>query len=102
MRNKGIYILLLIVFYFIFYYSFVYIHEQAHQEVYVSYGIDGEIRVNFNGGGEFRPEEPCPNDFCTLANDNVDSFGYQLQHIFTFFFFTFLLKEVYRLYGEDE
>jgi len=73
-------------------------HEGAHVEVFKDYGIESEIRWTFNLSEEYqvytKAERPC----CTLANNNVDSFGYQLfmvyLMVFAGFIFIIFLMEI--------
>ena len=67
--------------------NYTWSHEQAHQQIYKNYGVESEIEYGFFGlnGGVTKPNYQQANrkcdDFCQLAQRQVDSFGYQTQPI---------------------
>jgi disulfide bond formation protein DsbB len=76
----------------------IYYHEAAHQEVFAEYGIDSRVEY-FSHFPDVMTiaEAPCPTEECSLANRNVDSFGYQLTGLYVIamfgFFFLLLVME---------
>lgn len=72
----------------------IYAHEQGHQSIYRSYGIDSKIRLRPLAAVTIA-EEPCPIPECTLAHDINDSIMYHIEMLISLliFGFFFLLYE---------
>lgn len=67
-------------------------HEQAHSEIYLSYGIKSNIEY-FSHFPDFVTiaESPCPTDSCELANNINDIIGYSLMPFYILIGFGFFL-----------
>ena len=78
----------LILYMAIFLLGFVglgYIHEQVHVEIYRGYGIDSHVEYLSHFPDLVTiADEPCPNEFCTLANDMNEVVSYPLFIFYAF------------------
>ena len=63
-----------------------YMHEQVHVEIYRGYGIESRVEY-FSHFPDLVTiaDEPCPNEFCILANDLNEVVGYPLFIFYAFF-----------------
>lgn len=62
---------------------FTYAHEEAHRQVLYHYNIDSHIEWFSHFPVVVTvPDSPCPTESCILANNIVDSYGYQMQIVF--------------------
>ena len=52
-------------------------HEFVHQAIFESYNINGKVSLFY-----FQPEENCPTEECTLANNINEVVGYNLVPLF--------------------
>lgn len=73
-------LIILIVIWLLGFFLMVQMHEVVHKQIFRSYGIDSYISWTEKFPDVItRPEEPCPNDFCTLAHDINEVVGYTLE-----------------------
>lgn len=84
------FMMIFMIFFLTSWFGLVYTHEEAHQEIFKSYGIKSNITINFNpfnddmdASGWTTPEsseeyhKKC-NEICVLSHDLNEAFGYQL------------------------
>ena len=68
-------------------YRFTYAHEEAHYQIFESYGLPAEIQISFFGR-LFRTEtamtigQSCEVEACILAHNINEVVGYQMQFLF--------------------
>lgn len=103
-RHKAL-IILLIVF-AIGYFGMIIVHEDAHKQIFKSYGIDSKIDIlNWDMTATTTAEEPCPNDYCTLAHNLNEVIGYTGEGLYTGLFLVFIIFVALKgkdLFPEDE
>jgi len=65
--------------------SFIYLHEQTHQEIFRSWGINSSIEYAPENSKYFFAtigDSPCPSAQCISAQNNADVFAYHLLPFF--------------------
>ena len=90
MKNKNIFLMISIAIIFLSFLS----HEFAHQSIYESYGIKGDIIFKFDEIS-FQPESKCPTEECKFANNLNEIVGYNLAPLLILFIagFYFSIKD---------
>lgn len=98
-----------LVFLVLFYSSgitMVSLHENAHKEIFRSYDIDSEIKINYflisgeTSADYSEVQEKC-DDFCQLAHNQNEIVGYHLSGLVSIIVFLFCIYFMIKLMGAN-
>ena len=84
--------------------SMVHVHEQAHKEIYRTYGVESEIKYDwikisgYTQADYLEAQEKC-NELCELAHNQNEIVGYHMSGLVSVLVFLFCIYLMFKLIG---